>query len=83
MAELVSRIDDIIRQRSTTRAETARALCLSRSGLSDLFRGNFRQHSLERLLHFLMSLGRDIEIAIRPTGSDTEGTLQIAMNELG
>ena len=82
-AELVSRIDDIIRQRRTTEAEAARALGLSRSELSRLLCGEFRAYSLERLLRFLMALGWDVDIVIRPSGSDTGGTLRIAPSEVG
>ena len=77
-AELVSRINDIIRQRRTIQAEAARALGLSRPDLSRLLRGSFQEYSLERLLRFLMSLGCDIDIVIRPSVSDTGGTLRIA-----
>ena len=81
-AGLVSRIDDIIRQRRTTQAEAARALGLPRPDLSRLLRGDFGEYSLERLLRFLMALGCDIDIVIRPSGSDTGGTLRIASSEV-
>ena len=81
-AELVSRIDDIIRQRRATQAETARAFSLSRPELSRLLCGEFRAYSLERLLRFLMALGCDIDIVIRPSSSNTEGTLRIAPSEV-
>ena len=81
-AELVSRIDDIIRQRRITEAEAARAFGLSRPKLSRLLRGEFRAYSLERLFHFLMALGCDVDIVIRPSGSDTGGTLRVAAPEL-
>ena len=55
-AELVSIIDTIIRQRSTTQAKAAHALGLSPPELSRLLRGDFREYSLERLLRFLMAL---------------------------
>ena len=77
-AELVSRIDDIIRQRSTTQAEAASALGLSRSDLSRLLRGEFREYSLEHLLRLLMALGCDIDIVIRPLDPDIGGTVRIA-----
>ena len=81
-AGLVSCIDDIIRQCGTTHAEAARALGLSRSDLSGLLRGGFQEYSLERLFRFLTALGRDIDIVIRPSGSDTGGTLRIAPSEV-
>ena len=81
-AELVSRIDDIIRQRRTTQAEAARVLGLSRPDLSRLLRGEFRAYSLERLFCFLMALGCDIDIVIRPSGSDTGGMLRVVPSEV-
>ena len=82
-AELVSRVDAIIGQRRTTHAEAARALDLSQTELSHLLRGDFREHSLERLFHFLIDLGCDIDIVIRSSGSNTSGSLRIAEPELG
>ena len=81
-AELVSCIDDIIRQRGTTLAEAARAFGLHRPELSRLLCGEFRAYSLERLFHFLMALGCDIDIVIRPSRLDTGGTLRVAAPEL-
>ena len=82
-AELVSRIDDIIRQRRTTQAEATRALGLSRSDLSRLLRGSFQEYSLERLLRFLMALGCDVDIVIRPSDPDAGGKLRILAPEHG
>jgi len=82
-ADLVSVIDAIIRQRRTTQAEAARALGLSRSDLSGLLRGDFREHSLEHFFRFLMTLGSDIDVVIRQPKSDTQGKLRIAAPELG
>ena len=81
-AELVSVIDAIIRRRSTTQAKAAHALGLSQPELSRLLRGDFREYSLEHLLRFLMAFGCDIDIVIRPSGSDTGGTLRVAAPEL-
>ena len=64
-AELVSRIDAIVRQRSITQTEAARLLGLSHPDVSRLLRGDFREYSLERLLRLLTMLGRDIDIVIR------------------
>ena len=81
-AALVSRIDDIIRRRGTTQAEAARALGLLRPDLSRLLCGEFREYSLERLFHFLMALGCDIDIVIRPSDLDTGGTARIVPPEI-
>ena len=51
-AELVTRIDDIIRRR-LTQTQVAELLGLSQPDVSHLLRGNFREYSVERLLRLL------------------------------
>ena len=80
-ADLVSRIDDIVRERGIGQTSAARILGLSRSELSRLLRGELREHSLERLLRFLMALGCDVDIVIRQANSATGGRLRIAASE--
>ena len=82
-AELVSRIDSIVRQRGITQAEAARILGLSQPDVSRLLRGDFRQYSIERLFRLLTALGRDIDIVIRQPRSATGGKLRIAATEVG
>ena len=80
-AELVTRIDAIVRQRGITQTEAARILGLSQPDVSRLLRGDFREYSLERLLRLLTTLGRDIDIVIRPLRSAAGGKLRIAAAE--
>ena len=56
-AELVSRIDDILRERGISPAEAVRLLGLSGPNVSRLLRGEFRDYSLEDLLRLLTALG--------------------------
>ena len=68
-AEIVTRIDTIIRQRRLKQIDAAKLLGLSQSDVSRLLRGNFRKYSLDRLLRLLTALGRDVETASRgPVG---------------
>ncbi len=76
-AELVSRLDRIIRQRGITQVEAAKLLGLSQPDVSRLLRGNFREYSMERLLRLLTVLGRDVNIVIRETNSERPGRLSI------
>ena len=76
-AELVNRIDEIIRRRRMTQAEAARLLGLSQPDVSRLLRGYFRDYSLERLLRLLMALGRDIDIVIRKPKGRRRGRLSV------
>lgn len=89
-AQLVTRIDKIIRQRKGKQVEAAALLGLSQPDLSRLLRGNFRQYSVERLLRLLTALGRDVEIvihdptppadgeAVRPSTTPRPGKLTVA-----
>lgn len=76
-AELVSRIDAIVRERRLTQAQAAAALGLSQPDVSRLLRGQFRDYSMERLLRLLMALGRDVEIVIRKPRARRRGRLKV------
>ena len=68
-AELVARIDQIIRQHGLDQVEAARLLGLSQTDISCLLRGNFREYSMERLPRILMLPGCGVEIVIRQSQS--------------
>lgn len=76
-ADLVARIDDIIRRRRLTQTRAAALLGLSQPDVSRLLRGDFRAYSVERLLRLLTALGRDVEIVIRKPRSRRPGRLKI------
>ena len=76
-AELVTRIDKIIRERGLKQVDAAKLLGLSQPDVSRLLRGNFREYSMERLLRLLMALGRDVNILIRESHSEQPGRLSI------
>ncbi len=76
-AELVARIDKIIRQRGLKQVEAAKLLRLSQPDVSRLLRGSFREYSVERLLRLLTALGRDVEIVIREPRSQRQGRLSV------
>ena len=80
-AGLVSCIDDIVHKRGITEAEAARLLGLPPLDMSRLLRGDFREHSLQRLLRLLTSLGRDIDIVIRQPQLASGGRLRIVAAE--
>ena len=76
-ADLVTRIDAIIRHRRLTQTRAAEVLGLSQPDVSRLLRGDFRAYSVERLLRLLMALGRDVEIIIRKPRSRRPGRFRI------
>ena len=76
-AELVTRIDKIIRQNGLKQVEAAKVLGLSQPDVSRLLRGSFREYSVERLLRLLNALGRDVEIVIREPRVQRRGRLSV------
>ena len=65
-AGLVVRIDRTIRQPKLTQAAEARLMGIDRPKISTMLAGQFRGHSVERLLRFLVALGHDVEIVVKP-----------------
>jgi predicted XRE-type DNA-binding protein len=59
-AELVTRI------RRLTQAAAGRIMGLKQPDVSKMLRGEFRGYSVERLLGFLVALGHDVEIVVKP-----------------
>jgi predicted XRE-type DNA-binding protein len=65
-AELASRIGEVIRQRRLTQAAAGELLGIDQPKVSRLQRGYLTNFSVERLMHFLTLLGRDVEIVVKP-----------------
>jgi predicted XRE-type DNA-binding protein len=65
-AQLVFKIDRIMKARQLKQVEAARLFGVRQPDVSKMLRGEFRQFSVERLLRFLVALGQDVEIVVRP-----------------
>jgi predicted XRE-type DNA-binding protein len=65
-AQLVFKIDAIMKGRHLKQAEAAALLGIKQPDVSKMLRGEFRQFSVERLLRFLVALDHDVEIVIKP-----------------
>jgi len=65
-AQLVFKIDTILRRRGLKQAEAAELLGIRQPDVSKMLRGEFRQFSVERLLRFLVALDQDVEIVVKP-----------------
>ena len=76
-AELVTRIDKIIRQRGLKQVEAAKLLGLSQPDVSRLMRGDFKEYSMDRLLRLLTALGRDVAIIIQDSDAGRPGRLSV------
>jgi predicted XRE-type DNA-binding protein len=66
-ASLVSKIDAILRERGLSQSAAAAAMGIDQPKVSALLAGRFRGYSVERLLHFLVALGQDVEIVVKPS----------------
>ena|ERR1035438_971938 len=66
-AGLVVKIGRIIRQRELTQTAAAQLLGIDQPKVSAMLGGQFRGYSVERLMRFLVALGHDVEIVVKPT----------------
>ena len=67
-AKLVFAIDRLMTTRGLKQVEAAGLFGVKQPDVSKMLRGDFRQFSVERLMRFLVALGQDVEITIRPSG---------------
>ena len=65
-AGLVVKIDRTIRQRRLTQAGAAQLMGIDQPKVSAMLAGRFRGYSVERLMRFLVALGHDVEIVVKP-----------------
>jgi len=65
-AQLVYKIDTIMKERGLKQAKTADLLGVKQPDVSKMLRGEFRQFSVDRLLRFLVALDQDVEIVVKP-----------------
>lgn len=65
-AKLVFKIDALMRERGLKQVEAANLFGVKQPDVSKMLRGDFRQFSVERLMRFLVALGQDVEIVVKP-----------------
>src|SRR5258708_33842811 len=65
-AQLVFKIDSIMKDRGLKQAEAADLLGVKQPDVSKMLRADFKQFSVERLLRFLLPSYNDVEIVVRP-----------------
>jgi predicted XRE-type DNA-binding protein len=65
-AELARKIAELIAKRRMTQAAAAELLSIDQPKVSALVRGRLAGFSLDRLVRFLVLLGSDVEIVVKP-----------------
>jgi len=66
-AHLTLQIYRIIKERHLTQAQAGTLLGIKQPHVSALMRNRSGNFSVERLMDFLMALGHDVQITVRPT----------------
>jgi predicted XRE-type DNA-binding protein len=68
-AQLVDRVQAIMRDRGLTQNQAADAVGMSQPDISRLLKGQFRDVSVERIMRMLTRLGCEIDIVVTPRDS--------------
>lgn len=66
-AKLTLEIYRLIRERGLTQTEAGKLLGIRQPHVSALMRNRSGSFSVERLMEFLVALGQDVEITVRPS----------------
>jgi predicted XRE-type DNA-binding protein len=79
-AQLMLKIDRLMKRRGMQQSEAAALFGVKQPDVSKMLRGDFRQFSVERLMRFLVALGQDVEIVVKPhpRGSRERAQLRVA-----
>lgn len=65
-AQIVAELYRLTTQRKLTQLKAGELMGISQPEVSRLFKGNFREYSIERLMSFLTAFDRDVEITVKP-----------------
>lgn len=65
-AQIVAELYRLTTDRKLTQAKAGTLMGISQPEVSRLFKGHFREYSVERLMDFLTGFDRDVEIVSRP-----------------
>lgn len=62
----MSEIYRLVNERHLTQAQAGARMGISQPEVSRLFKGSFREYSVERPMGFLTGFDRDVEIVVKP-----------------
>ena len=74
-AQIVAELYRLSTELKLTQTAAGALMGISQPEVSRLFRGHFREYSVERLMGFLTAFNRDVEIVVRPRDADTPGEI--------
>ena|SRR5579885_466546 len=65
-AQIVAEIYRLASAKKLNQVQVGKRLGISQPEVSRMFKGHFREYSIERLMEFLTNFDRDVEIGVRP-----------------
>lgn len=65
-AQIVAALHRLVKERKLNQAKAGTIMGITQPEVSRLFRGHFREYSVERLMSFLTAFSQDVEIIVRP-----------------
>ena len=65
-AQIVSEIYRLANERKLTQAQAGKRMGISQPEVSRMFKGNFHEYSIDRLMGFLTGFDSDVEIVVKP-----------------
>lgn len=80
-ANLVIEISKAIKKKKLTQAQAAEMFGISQPKLSELLGGRFRGYSVERLIHFLNELGKDVDIVVKSKPRNRKARVNVYPSE--
>ena len=77
-AQLASKIADLIKRRRLTQMEAARLFGMPQPKVSAMLNGRFRGISEEKMMRYLLALGQNVQIVVKPARKGKAGSLSVA-----
>lgn len=74
-AQVVAEIFRLTNERALTQADAGKLMGISQPEVSRMFKGHFREYSLDRLMRLLSRFDRDVEIVVKPRRKKGEGRI--------
>src|SRR5260370_31339158 len=65
-AQIVSEIYRLTNERKLTQVQIGKLVGITQPEVYRMFKGQFREYSVDRLMGFLTNFDRDVEIVVRP-----------------
>jgi predicted XRE-type DNA-binding protein len=69
-AQIVAELFRLVKEKKLTQTKAGTRMGISQPEVSRMFKGHFREYSVERLIGFLTAFERDVEIVVKPRAKD-------------